>query len=85
MFVRCSHPNVSTFSGIVSATKAIFSPNVSGVGAMFVRRRHDVFESLQLLLLRRGGLAVRQRRTPGLEDTPEGLGLRELGALLALQ
>jgi hypothetical protein len=47
MFVRCSHPNVSTFSVIVSATGAIFSPNVSWAGAMFVRRRCYVFESLQ--------------------------------------
>jgi hypothetical protein len=48
MFVRCSHPNVSTFSGIVSATGAIFSPNVSWAGAMFVCRRRYVFESLHL-------------------------------------
>src|SRR5262249_25584756 len=49
MFVRCAHPNVSTFSGSVSATDAIFSATVSGTGAMFVRRRRDVFESLHLL------------------------------------
>src|SRR5262249_29467817 len=48
MFVRCSHLNVSTFSGRVSATGTLFSPNVSGVGAMFVRRRCDVLESLHL-------------------------------------
>src|SRR5262249_34548939 len=48
MFVRCSHPNVSTFSDIVSTTGAIFSPNVSRVRTMFVRRRRDVCESLQV-------------------------------------
>ena len=48
MFVRCSHPNVSSFSASVSATGALFSANVSWADAMFVRRRCDVLESLQL-------------------------------------
>ena len=56
MFVRCSHPNVSTFSDIVSTTGAIFSPNVSRVRTMFVRRRRDVCESLQLLMMARPAL-----------------------------
>src|SRR5262245_54654836 len=50
MFVRCSHPNVSTFSGSVSAMGAIFSATVRRAGAMFVRKRCDVCESLQIPL-----------------------------------
>jgi hypothetical protein len=48
MFVRCSHLNVRTFSGSVSAMGAIFSATVSSGDAMFVRRRWYVFESLQI-------------------------------------
>jgi hypothetical protein len=48
MFVRYSHANVSTFSASVSARGVIFLPNVSWAGAMFVRRRRYVFESLHL-------------------------------------
>src|SRR5262245_25172086 len=64
MFVRCSHLNVSTFSGSVSATGALFSPNVSGVGTMFVRRRCDVLESLQVAGSRNRPLHSRCGRRP---------------------
>jgi hypothetical protein len=50
MFVRRSHPNVSTFSANVSATGATFSANVSWTRAMFARRRRYVLESLQIAL-----------------------------------
>src|SRR5215510_315965 len=50
MFVRCSHPNVSTFSASMRRTVALFSANVSGKKAMFVRRRRDVLESLHVPL-----------------------------------
>jgi hypothetical protein len=62
MFVRYSHANVSTFSASVSARGVIFLPNVSWAGAMFVRRRRYVFESLQVTL----GLANRDMFGPTL-------------------
>jgi hypothetical protein len=62
MFVRCSHPNVSTFSGIVSRTDAIFSANVRCAGAMFVRRRCDVLESLHVPVRWQSSLIVMQLR-----------------------
>src|SRR5712691_18665 len=48
MLLSCSHPNVSTFSGSVSRTAAIFSANLSRDRAMFVSRRRYVLESLHL-------------------------------------
>jgi hypothetical protein len=48
MFVRCSHLNVSPFSGRVSRTAPICSGNPSRNAATFVSRHHEVFEPLQL-------------------------------------
>ena len=76
MFVRCSHANVSTFSAMVSATGAIFSPNPSRDRAMFVRRRRYVLESLQVAMttpLRFENLrAMLQQRVEQLPDCRQG-------------
>ena len=52
MLLRCSHPNVSTFSGRVSRTAAIFSANLSRDRAMFVSKRRYVLESLHIAVKR---------------------------------